>query len=431
MNVRIEKLVYGGEGLGHHAGQTIFVPFVLPEETVRLVPVERKKKFIRGRAQEILTASPDRTQPPCPYFTRCGGCHYQHIPYPAQLKYKAEILLETLRRIGRVRWEGPIETHASPELHYRNRAQWKVRAISSAPATRQAGIGYFQAGSTALCAVEKCPILSPRLEETLGALQDVLGRSSLPPTLREVEAFADSSDTKLLLNASFASFERSPSTLAEPLLEALPGIESLLLAEGSSGRCEQFGAGFLPYRVGETTYRVSHRSFFQVNRFLIAELVQQATANGSGRLALDLFAGVGLFTIPLGHKFERVIGVESNPAAADDLKANLHSSGIAAEAVHAEVEAFLAAWTESPDLVVVDPPRTGLSTGILSRLIDLAPARITYISCDPSTLARDLGALSPQGARAQRRYRLTEVHLLDLFPHTFHIESVIQLARQE
>ncbi len=127
MEVRIEKLVYGGDGLAHHDGQTVFVPLVLPGELVRIESAARKKKFVRGRLDQILEASPERVAAPCPYFGRCGGCQYQHMPYEAQIRYKTEILRETLGRIGRIQWSGPIETHASPPFEYRNRAQWKLR----------------------------------------------------------------------------------------------------------------------------------------------------------------------------------------------------------------------------------------------------------------------------------------------------------------
>ncbi|HXW17869.1 MAG TPA: TRAM domain-containing protein, partial [Candidatus Acidoferrales bacterium] len=164
MDVKIEKLVYGGDGLAHQDSSTIFVPFVLPGETVSVVPIEKKKKFVRGRPESILIPSPERITPGCPHFLACGGCHYQHMADETQLNYKVEILRETLRRLGKIDWTGPVAVHASPSWSYRNRAQWKVRE------QKQGGppqIGYFHAASTALVPIETCPILSPRLEEIL------------------------------------------------------------------------------------------------------------------------------------------------------------------------------------------------------------------------------------------------------------------------
>jgi len=419
MDVKIEKLVYGGEGLGHQDGHTVFVPYVLPEEVVRVREVERKKKFVRGRVEQVVTPSPKRATPPCAHFTRCGGCHYQHIPYDAQVNYKAAILRETLSRLGRVQWEGPIHTHASPPLHYRNRAQWKIR-----PAGERLAIGYFQAGSTALFPVDLCPILSPHLQAVLGALRELLAAEALPRSLREVEAFVDDADEKVLLNVALESFLISPSALAEKLHDALSGVATVLLHEMSRDRFELLGPGHLDYRVGETSFRVGHLSFFQANRFLLDAVVREATAGAEDSLALDLFAGVGLFTVPLARRVPRVVAVESNEAAARDLEENIARARSPAQAVNSDVEKLLLDWQERPDLVVLDPPRSGASPATLERLLALAPPRIHYLSCDPATLARDLALL------VREKYRIAEIRLFDMFPQTFHIETLVKLDRR-
>ncbi len=200
IEVRIEKLVYGGDGLGHHDGHTVFVPFVMPDETVSVDPLERRKKFIRGRVAQITQPSPDRVAPRCPHFGICGGCNYQHIPYELQVRAKTDILRETLSRLGRITWDGPVVPHVSPPFEYRNRAQWK---IVRSPAGH-GEIGYFEAGSQKLCPVRECPILSPRVAEALSAISRLLAAGRLSTDLREVEAFADAEDQKLLLNLSFA-----------------------------------------------------------------------------------------------------------------------------------------------------------------------------------------------------------------------------------
>ncbi len=424
MEVKIEKLVYGGEGLARHEGQTVFVPFVLPDEVVSVRLIDRKKKFIRGRVQQVLTPSPQRTSPPCPHFGVCGGCDYQHIPYDAQLEYKVEILRETLRRIGRVEWQGPIAAHASPPFGYRNRAQWKVRPSAEAG---KSAIGYFQAGSSVLCAVKECPVLSPRLEETLDVLRGLLAGGKLAAPLREVEAFADSADAKILLNIALEDFSVAPAAVTDALRAALPTVETFLLHDHSQDRFELFGPGFIDYKAAGMHYRVGHLSFFQVNRFLVGKLVDAVLADERGALALDLFAGVGLFTLPLAQRFERVIGVESDVAAARDLQTNIESSQSRAQQVNSTVESLLAEWNAKPDFVVLDPPRAGVPPEALARLEKLAPACIAYLSCDPSTLARDLGPL----VHAQDSgYEITEVHLFDLFPQTYHIESLVRLRRR-
>src|SRR5258706_11343270 len=230
MEVKIEKLVYGGDGLAHHEGQTVFVPLVLPGELVSIAPAERKKKFVRGRLERVVEAAPERVAAPCPYFGRCGGCHYQHIPYDAQIGYKIEILRETLGRIGRVHWDGPIGTHASPPFGYRNRTQWKIRtAQEGSPAP--SGIGYFEAGSTRLCAVDECAILSPRLGETLAKLRTLVAAGKALSAIDEIEAFPDAANEKILLNFFVEGLTESPEAIASALRAALPWVESILVQD--------------------------------------------------------------------------------------------------------------------------------------------------------------------------------------------------------
>ncbi len=428
MEITIEKLIYGGEGLAHHDGSTVFVPFVLPAERVTAAPVEQKKKFIRARLERLLEPSPDRASARCPHFGVCGGCDYQHIPYDAQLKFKTEILRETLRRIGRVEWPGEITTHASPPWAYRNRAQWKVRPLGE-DGVGGIGIGYFRANSTALCAVEDCAILSPLLLKTLLALRGGAAAGMLPRELREIEAFAGGDDSKLLITATFAGFPPRAQELVDKLRGILPEIESLLFHDPTRERMELDGPGYVECEAAGTTYRVGHFSFFQVNRFLAGGLARVvAEDEADGKLAFDLFAGVGLFSVPLAKHFARVIAVESNPAAARDLEANTSGrvarSGRVIEVRSADVEQFLAKLKEKPELVVLDPPRAGLTPGIVKHLARIAPARITYVSCDPPTLARDLAAFAKAG------YDIANVHMFDLFPQTFHMETVVGLRRR-
>ncbi|HXA77437.1 MAG TPA: class I SAM-dependent RNA methyltransferase [Candidatus Acidoferrales bacterium] len=428
MEITIEKLIYGGEGLAHHDGSTVFVPFVLPAERIAAALVEQKKKFIRARVERLLEPSPDRASARCPHFGVCGGCDYQHIPYESQLKYKTEILRETLRRIGRIDWPGEITAHASPPWAYRNRAQWKVRPLGE-DGVGGTSIGYFRANSTALCAVEDCAILSPLLLKTLLALRTAAAAGMLPRELREIEAFGGGNDSKLLVTATFAGFPARAQELVDKLRGILPEIESLLFHDPTRGRMELDGPGYIECEAAGATYRVGHFSFFQVNRFLVGELARAvAEDEAEGRLALDLFAGVGLFCLPLAKRFARVVAVESNPAAARDLEAN--TSGRVArgsrviEVRSADVEEFLAKLKEKPELVVLDPPRAGLTPGTIKHLARMGPARITYVSCDPPTLARDLAALANTG------YDIAGVYWFDLFPQTFHMETVVRLRRR-
>lgn len=428
MELRIEKLVYGGDGLAHHEGATVFVPYVLPGESVVAEPIETKKKFVRARLDRVVAPSVERIDAPCPHFAVCGGCDYQHIPYDTQLAYKVSILRETLRHIGRIDWTADITTHASPSYGYRNRAQWKARpdksrnAGASAP-KKSFEIGYFRANSTVFCPVEQCPILSPLLERTLKTLRSALTAGELPRELREIEAFADSSDTKLLLTANFAGFPSRADEYAAKFRTLVPEVESLLFHDPGRERMELDGSGFVTCEAAGEQFQVGHFSFFQVNRFLVDELVNTVVGDASGSVACDLFAGVGLFSVPLSRRFQRLIAVESNPAATRDLESNAgRAARITVRTI--EVERAIERIKEKPDLIVLDPPRAGLEPGAAARLARMGAARITYVSCEPPTLARDLTVLVQGG------YQIRSVDLLDLFPQTFHMETIVKLERR-
>jgi 23S rRNA (uracil1939-C5)-methyltransferase len=437
MDITIEKLIYGGEGLAHHDGATVFVPFVLPEERVTATAVEQKKKFVRARLERLLQPSPQRTLPRCPHFGICGGCDYQHIPYNAQLQYKESILRETFRRLGRIDWTGEITVHPSPPWGYRNRAQWKIRSEAGASngAVHEGAsmaLGYLRAGSSMLCAISECAVLSPLLTKTMLSLRGAVAAGAFAGTLREIEAVADSSDANLLLTATFASFAaRAAAGQIEALRKAAPEAKSILIQDATGERMELDGPGFIMWTTDDASFRVGHFSFFQVNRFLARELALHAAShppevqddpNAKG-LALDLFAGVGLFTLPLAKRFDRVVAVESNPAAVRDLETNARAA-TNVEARSSDVDAFLAKYKGQPDLVLLDPPRAGLSPDAAGRLVRISPARITYVSCEPPTLARDL-AVFVQGG-----YEVEAVHLFDLFPQTFHMETIVHLRRK-
>jgi 23S rRNA (uracil1939-C5)-methyltransferase len=286
------------------------------------------------------------------------------------------------------------------------------------------GIGYFRANSTALCAVEDCSIISPLLLKTLRSLRAALAAGALPRGLREIEAFVDAADAKVLLTATFAGFPSRAAEHAETFRRVAPEIASLLFHDPSHDRMELYGPGFLEYAAGGISYRVGHFSFFQVNRFSVEELAREVVEREEGgRLAIDLFAGVGLFSIPLAKRFARVLAVESNPAAARDLETNMRGQG-SIEVRSVEVEQFLKRNKERPELVVLDPPRAGMTPESVERLGKLRPERITYVSCEPPTLARDLALFVKAG------YDYTEVHLFDLFPQTFHMETVVRLRKR-
>jgi 23S rRNA (uracil1939-C5)-methyltransferase len=427
--ISIEKLVYGGDGLAHADGNTVFVPYVLPGEKVRASAKSKKKKLIWANLLEVTSPAKQRAQPRCPHFQTCGGCHYQHIPTAEQLRLKTEILRETLSRLGGIKWDGAIQTHSAEPYGYRNRAQWAVRNANPR------ALGYFLPESSVITPIDECPVLSPLLAKTFFQLQEMTRSGRLPEKALEIEAFADSGDAKIALNIAFERFTQSPAVLAAILRDALPQLESLLLLDQSKDRFELTGPGFLFQRAGGFQYRVSHLSFFQVNRLLVEDLLQTMVAGAKGDLAIDFYAGVGFFTLPLARTFKKVVAVDANLAATRDLHVNAETAGVPVISYNEHAEEFLRKTTEKPDFISLDPPRSGLGAEATAKMAALGAAEIVYLSCDPSTLARDLAVLTGSTKKASAaamsgvRYQIEEMHLFDLFPQTFHIETMVRLRR--
>ncbi|HJZ63540.1 MAG TPA: 23S rRNA (uracil(1939)-C(5))-methyltransferase RlmD [Candidatus Acidoferrum sp.] len=426
--VSIEKLVYGGDGLAHEGESTVFVPFVLPGEQIRVAQKSKKKKLIWASPKEIVKSSSLRIEPRCAHFKTCGGCQYQHIDASKQTEFKKEILKETLSRLGGVRWDAEIPTHTAAPFEYRNRAQWALR--SAMPRA----LGYFLPESSKIVPIDECPVLSPLLAKTFHQLQELTRSNSLPGQIQEIEAFADSGDEKLALNIAFHEFTQHPAALHKFFREALPQIESLLLLDQKKSKFELSGPGYLTHKAGGFVYRVSHLSFFQVNRFFIEDLLQSVVAGKKGSLALDLYAGVGFFSLPLAKSFERVVSVDANLAATRDLRSNAETAGVSITSHNVHTEEFLEKFSEKLDLVVLDPPRSGLGQAAATKLAELQSPEIVYLSCDPSTLARDLAVLlqterMPAGARPNAsKYEISSIQLFDLFPQTHHIETLVHLS---
>jgi 23S rRNA (uracil1939-C5)-methyltransferase len=429
LRLSIEKLVYGGDGLAHAEGNTVLVPYVLPGEEVRAAAKSKQKKLVWADLLEVTSPAKERSKPECPHFQKCGGCHYQHISAAEQLRLKKEILQETLSRLGGISWDGAIVEHAAEPYGYRNRAQWAVR--DGMPRA----LGYFLPESSVILPIDECPVLSPLLAQTFLKLQNMMRLGTLPAGVQEIEAFADSSDKKIALNIAFDKFPKPAEELTSTFRGALPQIESLLLLDQKKNKFELSGPGYLTQEAGAYQFRVSHLSFFQVNRFLIEDLLKTVVTDAHGEMALDLYAGVGFFTLPLAKTFARVVSVDANLAATRDLLANAELAKVAVASHNEHVEDFLKKTQEKPEFVVLDPPRAGLGALAAKDLAELGAKEIVYLSCDPSTLARDLAVLTSSARKPKEipspgnRYEITEMHLFDLFPQTFHIETLVRLRR--
>jgi len=382
LEVEIERVLPGGMGLAHANGKTLFVSLAAPGDRVR-VRVEREQgNVLFASIEQILAPSPLRIEPPCPYFGRCGGCDFQQLSYEAQLAAKAEIIRDCLHRIARLENVPEIVVTPSPNnWRYRMRATWQIDQDLH-------GIGYYERGSRRVCDVADCAVLQPELQSQLEAVR-ATSFDQLPPGLKHLDVVAGENGVSFA--PAFADFETR---------------ELSLTVQGE-------------------VYRYNAEAFFQINPSLLGPLIDFALSNASGESALDLYSGVGLFTLPLSRRFNTVLAVEANPMAARFARRNVQDAGLSNARV---ITATVTDWFRSnpataADFVLLDPPRAGAESAVIKGILDLHPSAISYVSCDPATLARDLKKLLAGG------YTLDSITAFDLFPQTHHVETVVHLSR--
>jgi 23S rRNA (uracil1939-C5)-methyltransferase len=385
--VRIEKWVYGGNGIAWADEKTHFVGFVLPGEKVKVEGEPDRRGVYWDRPLEILEPSPDRVVPKCPHFGACGGCQYQHTRYERQLELKAEILIEQLARMGRITYERDVDVISGPEYGYRNRCQFQIT---------NGKLGYFEQGSNDLVPIRECPIASPGIFSALEKIRPIL-----PKIVSRFELFTNEQEVQLnLLKTDKPVAKR----FFEECAKVVPGTDQ----------------PHLDYPVGSDVFRVHHKSFFQVNRFLIEELIKAVLDGAEGTSVFDLYSGGGLFSVPLARKFADVTSVEVGNSAFGDLQFNLQRAGLKAKTINNRAEDWLTGVHKTPDLIVADPPRTGLGKVAVKELLRLKAPQLTIISCNPSTLARDMEELKAV-------YDIADLTLVDLFPQTYHMETIAKL----
>lgn len=452
MKLRIEKAIYGGASLARlpqensegqaAAGKAVFVPYSLPGELVEAHLTADRGGFSLAAVDTIVEPSPHRVLPGCEYFPACGGCQYQHADAGLQQQMKLDVLADTLRRAHvELPSELSIGSLSGPPWGYRNRIRLQVLARPQGPGPQAGGIAlcYQERGTHRSVPIAHCPIAAPLIERALAAVLRMGRESGIARLGDEIEFFCNGDESELLVslwtvNSGRAGARSAPRKdraldhFAEALRALIPELAGVgvFSAPGRFPRlAATWGRGSLSYSVGSRRYEVGIGSFFQVNRFLLPELQSLVTGGRSGRLAWDLYAGAGLFT--LGLAFERVISVEASPSSSADLTRNLAGTGH--RAVRSDAADFLRAQAaksrpQAPELIVLDPPRAGLGQAVCAHLVQFSAPVIVYVSCDPATMARDLQAL------LQSRYRLQSLHMVDLFPQTFHLETVAVLTRK-
>ncbi len=397
--ITLTSLSNGGVAFGRLPdGRALFVPYALPEETVRVRLTEEKKTYARAELLEVLTPSPKRIAPRCPHFTVCGGCHFQHMAYEDQLAAKSDILRDQLERMAKIA-DPPLQpiVPAPQPWNYRNHLQFHL--------TGEGKLGFQAARSHQVVPISECHLP----EATLDALWPLLEFEA--DTGIERVSLRLGAEDELMLILEGQDPDPPAFNLDMPIASVYVGPEGpKVLADSHRMSIDVMGRAF----------QVSAESFFQVNTPLAAAMVEHLLENlplSPDAVVLDVYCGVGLFSVFLAQRVGRLIGIEASPSAAEDFVVNLDEFENV-ELYEDKAESVLPTLDVQPDIVVVDPPRAGLAKRALSAILKLAPPVLAYVSCDPATLSRDARRLVEGG------YRLVKITPFDLFPQTYHIESV-------
>ena len=398
-DIQLEKLTYGGDAMGRLPdNRAVFIPFGLPGERVRVRLVDEKKNFARGEIVEILEPSPDRIDAKCVHFGECGGCHYQSLPYEKQTQAKTNILIDQLKRIGKIETPPVKPMVVCPEpWNYRNHVQFHLTEVGK--------VGYVRASGGSVLEISECHLPEPSIDELWRQLEFE------PETNIERVSLRNGMDDDLMLVLE----SETPDT---PELEIEAGISVAHVYEENT--VVLAGSDHVLMHILDRDFKVSAASFFQVNTVMAGKMVEhlltQLPVTPSTTL-LDVYCGVGLFSAFLAPRCGRVIGVESSESSCEDFTVNLDEFDNV-ELYEGEAEEVIPYLEANPDIVLVDPPRAGLDKAVVDGILKLNPSLIAYVSCDPSTLARDAARLINGG------YTLKEVTPFDLFPQTYHIESI-------
>ena len=402
--ITITKNVYGGEGMGRlEDGRSVFVPYVLPGEEVKIEVVTSKKRFAKGLPVQWLSQSEERIQPPCPYFGECGGCHYQFLTYRDQVDLKQEILEDQFSRLGGID-EVPLRVIeiSEKEFHYRNTIRLH--------AAQDGQLGYLRHNTRELVPIEDCMLAK-------GNLKRFLKQFALLPEMEinSIQFRWDDDDEILILIDS--------DDIVPP--EISIDFSGSIVHHSPAGDLVLAGDGTQLFRVNEVPFVVSARSFFQANTFIAERMVEfmgSRLPEADAGVLMDLYSGVGLFSRFFADRFSRCIGIEGSPDAVGDYAENLDSFEHV-EVYEGGVEDLLPSLDIVPDVVIMDPPRAGVDATVVDWLAEKEVPLVVYVSCDPSTLARDVKRLIQQG------YQLDEVAMFDQFPQTYHIETISILTR--
>jgi 23S rRNA (uracil1939-C5)-methyltransferase len=423
VRVLIESVAFKGYGVARIDGKVVFVPYTMTGDEAWIEMTEEKKRYSTARLIQVLKPSAERVPPPCPYFGTCGGCQWQHIDYSFQAEQKKEILGETLKRLGGIKEIPSISVFSSPQPYdYRVRVQLKVKGKA---------MGYYQEKSYRIVDIERCLISHPLVNRII---QDLRGHLYALSRLKEVEINVSPEEGRGVLLLHPGSDDPGTGPFAKEFLRNQPMLKGISIPQKAGNH--QVGDPTLNFTIPlnrsvekrELKLRISPGSFSQVNpeqnRRLVQTVLQFSEVNAENKV-LDLYAGAGNLTLPLAMEAGQVLGIEENRMAFEDAQFNAERNGVKnCHFIHGRVEDAFSDWKrEQPDLIVLDPPRTGCKT-ILDQVVRLEPKKIIYVSCEPTTFARDLRLFSERG------YSLQGLSLIDMFPQTYHMETVGLLSRK-
>ena len=402
--VSLTTLSYGGDCLGRLPdGRVVFIPFGIPGERISIELIEDNKNFARGKLVKVLEPSPQRVEPRCKHFGLCGGCHYQHMKYDAQLRYKTSVLNEQLTRVGKLVNPPAPQVIPSPDpFLYRNNIRFHVNEAGK--------LGFLAPQSDRIVPISECHLPEEPITQAWPLL-------SMEPDcgIDQIELRCGAEGELLV------SLEGSTET--PPEFETEAGLSAVYTGPG--GRVVLAGEDVLKCGSGNDVSRYRERSFFQVNTPMAEIMVETLERNmllSKESILMDLYCGVGLFSAFFASKVKEVIGVELSTAACRDFAINLDEFDNVS-LYEGAVERVLPRLEVKPDVVILDPPRAGLHPKALEALLAMKPQQIAYISCDPATLARDLKQLTAVD------YRIEKLFLIDQFPQTYHIETVVLMSR--
>lgn len=417
MRCLVDGISHSGEGVARIEGKATFIPFTIPGETVDVEIFEEKKNFQRARLETVVSASPDRTEPPCPYFLKCGGCAYQHISYPRQLELKRQVVKDSLKRIGGIDIEVKPVLGLEDPWRYRNKVEWHTGSKSD-----QHTMGYYVNDSRVLIGIESCLLISQEMQDYSNYIKDHLDELNIPDGCEVIIRQSSANREMMLIFGGTGSREINFAKMLN-----FREVASIYSVEAGVAQLH-YGDQVLPEKIFNLKYQVSPLAFFQVNHQQtekMMEIIKDYAQLGASDTVLDAYCGTGSIALCLAESARKVIGVESFKPALRDTKRNAFKNKITnCKFIKGTCEKIVPDLEDQFDVVILDPPRTGCKPELIEALIKKVPQRIVYVSCNPATLARDL-ALFVKGG-----YHVSEVQPLDMFPQTSHVECVVRIDKK-